>query len=284
MTLMPSLDTIMPMLKGVDGVINARLAATTKVDSLMNVILPSTNAALSISGKDLVLLDSETFRQLAKMLRFKNKERNMIDSLSVEATAYNSQIDVYPFILRMDRYKLAVTGWNDFETNYKYHISVFDSPIFFKFGINLSGNFLKDQMKFRLGKAKLKEDEVARSTIITDTTKVNLFREMDEIFRRGADAGMKSGQLPPPQHGDRKKLDETFSDDSETLSRADSLKLMEEGIIEKPDTASCESTEEKAQAGNGQKQGKRKSRKSERGGNPARNSEAIKPKNEQNNE
>ena len=71
-----------------------------------------------------MLLDTETFRQVSKMLRFKNRNRNVIDSLSVEATALNSQLDVYPFILRMDRYKLAVVGWNDFDTNYKYHASV----------------------------------------------------------------------------------------------------------------------------------------------------------------
>lgn len=209
MKIMPELDSIMPMMKGIDGVINARLAATTKIDTLMNVILPTTSAALNISGKDLVLLDTETFRQVSKMLRFKNRNRNVIDSLSVEATALNSQLDVYPFILRMDRYKLAVVGWNDFDTNYKYHISVLDSPLPFKFGINLSGNILRDNMKFRLGKAKLKENEVAQTSSITETTKKNLFRQMDEIFRRGAEAGLREEQHhhngPVPDTNNRRR-------------------------------------------------------------------------------
>lgn len=155
----------------------------------MNVILPTTSAALNISGKDLVLLDTETFRQVSKMLRFKNRNRNVIDSLSVEATALNSQLDVYPFILRMDRYKLAVVGWNDFDTNYKYHISVLDSPLPFKFGINLSGNILRDNMKFRLGKAKLKENEVAQTSSITETTK----RICSGRWMRFSDAEPKPG-------------------------------------------------------------------------------------------
>lgn len=239
MKLMPGIDTIMPMLKGVDGVINARLAATTKIDSLMNVMLPTTNAVLDIDGKNLVLLDSETFRQIAKLLRFKNKERNLIDSLAVQAAVYDSQLDVYPFILKMDRYKLGVTGWNDFETNYQYHISVLDSPIFFKFGINLSGNLLKDEMKFRLGKAKVKEDEVARSTLIADTTKVNLFKQMDEIFRRGADAGLRNDRSLHGKRKPRRYIDTTMTAD-ERLSAADSLRLIEEGIIERPDTTKAD--------------------------------------------
>lgn len=238
MKIMPELDSIMPMMKGVDGVINARLAATTKIDTLMNVILPSTSAALNISGKDLVLLDTETFRQLSKMLRFKDRNRNMIDSLSVEAVALNSQLDVYPFILRMDRYKLAVVGWNDFETNYKYHISVLDSPLPFKFGINLSGNIMQDKMKFRLGKAKLKEKEVAQSSSITETTKRNLFKQMDEIFRRGAEAGLREehqhpGGPVPTDRGHRPAGFEAITDD-DRLSAADSLQLIQSGLIDAP--------------------------------------------------
>lgn len=227
------------MMKGIDGVINARLAATTKIDTLMNVILPTTSAALNISGKDLVLLDTETFRQVSKMLRFKNRNRNVIDSLSVEATALNSQLDVYPFILRMDRYKLAVVGWNDFDTNYKYHISVLDSPLPFKFGINLSGNILRDNMKFRLGKAKLKENEVAQTSSITETTKKNLFRQMDEIFRRGAEAGLReerhhhNGPVPDTNNH-RRGFDAITEDDR--LTAADSLQLIANGLIEAPDT------------------------------------------------
>lgn len=270
MSLAPELDTIMPMMKGIDGVIDARLTATMNVDSLMNVILPSANAALHVSGKNLVLLDSETFRQLAKLLRFKDKNRNMIDSLSVEATAFNSQLDIYPFIISMDRYKLGIVGWNDFDTNYKYHVSVFDSPLFFKFGINLSGNFLQDKMKFRLGKAKLKESEVARSTIVTDTTKINLFKQMDEIFLRGADAGLRNQRARGNTHKRRQQFD--FD---EQLSSTDSLKLIESGVIERPDTAAVR-TPENAAAKTTDK--KRKPRKQQKETSLVRKEDAVMPK------
>ena len=279
MKIMPELDSIMPMMKGIDGVINARLAATTKIDTLMNVILPTTSAALNISGKDLVLLDTETFRQVSKMLRFKNRNRNVVDSLSVEATALNSQLDVYPFILRMDRYKLAVVGWNDFDTNYKYHISVLDSPLPFKFGINLSGNILRDNMKFRLGKAKLKENEVAQTSSITETTKKNLFRQMDEIFRRGAEAGLREEQHhhngPVPDTNNRRRGFDAITED-DRLTAADSLQLIANGLIEAPDTtavAQPSKTDKKT------KDKKGKKRRSTRSSAAIREKEAVKPKN-----
>ena len=231
--MMPDVDTIMPMLKGVDGIINARMAVTTKVDSLMNVIIPTTNAALHIDGDSLVLLDSETFRSIAKMLMFKNKNRNLVDSLSVEATAFDSRINVYPFILVMDRYRLGVVGSNDFDMNYNYHVSVLKSPLPFKFGINISGNV--DDMKIRLGKARLRENEVAKSSQITDSVKINLMERMGEVFRRGAEAALQSEGMSMFDRNERRRLDgERGFVDGDNLSHADSLQLAKEGIITLP--------------------------------------------------
>ena len=231
--MMPDVDSIMPMLKGVDGIINARMAVTTKVDSLMNVIIPTTNAALHIDGDSLVLLDSETFRSIAKMLMFKNKNRNLIDSLSVEATAFDSRINVYPFILVMDRYRLGVVGSNDFDMNYNYHVSVLKSPLPFKFGINISGNV--DDMKIRLGKARLRENEVAKSSQITDSVKINLMERMGDVFRRGAEAALQSEGMSMFDRNERRRLDgERGVVDGDNLSHADSLQLAKEGIIKLP--------------------------------------------------
>lgn len=258
MQLIPGIDTIMPMFRGIDGIVNARLATTTKVDSLMNIITPTTNAVLDISGKDLVLIDSETFRQIGKLLRFKDRDNNVIDSLKIQAKASNSQLDIYPFILNVDRYKLGVSGWNDFETNYKYHISVLESPLFFKFGINISGNVMEDKMKFSLGKAKLKEQEVASSSMIADTTNINLMRRMGEIFRRGAEAGLRENEWNRPTGSRRRALEL----EDEKLSHADSLKLIEQGLIEKPDTTA---TRQPAQpADNKTKRNKKKENNSSR--------------------
>ena len=286
LNMVPGVDTIMPMLKGVDGVINARLGATTKVDSLMNLIPSTTNAALHVDGKDLVLLDSETFRKISKILLFKNKEKNMIDSLSVEVAAYDSKIDIYPFILNMDRYRLGVMGTNDFDMNYDFHVSILKSPIPFKFGVNISGD--AEDMKIRLGKAKLKENEVARTTMITDTTKVNLFRRMDEMFRKGAEAALKGESLNMYGRGDRERMrKERNSMDltdsmGDTISQADSLRLIEEGIIARPDTVAVESgaVSDEVKKDRTTLKERRKARRSSGNGTLERDRDAVKPEEE----
>ena len=87
-----------------------------------------------------VLLDGETFSEIAKMLMFKRKTENVIDKMSVELLVKNNQLQVLPFMLEMDKYRAAVSGVNDFDMNFKYHISVLQSPLPVKIGIDVTGN------------------------------------------------------------------------------------------------------------------------------------------------
>ena len=58
-------------------------------------------------------MDGETFAEISKMLRFKNKERNVFDSISVNLTVDDGKVTVYPFLLQIDRYQAAVGGTQD---------------------------------------------------------------------------------------------------------------------------------------------------------------------------
>ena len=157
--LVPAIDSLMPLLYGIDGIINANIAATTRISDGMNIDIPTLKAALKLSGDSLVLIDEATFKKIGKWLMFKHKEKNVIDSMNVEMIVQNSQLEMFPFIFDIDRYRLGVMGTNDMAMNLKYHIAVLKSPLPFKFGINISGNV--DDMKIRLGKAKFNEKEHA---------------------------------------------------------------------------------------------------------------------------
>lgn len=181
--LFPAIDSVMPMLSQMDGIVNAQIAATSQVDSLMNIELPTLRAAVKIEGDSLVLLDADTFKTLSKWLLFKQKNRNMIDHMAVEMVVDNSQLQLYPFMFDIDRYRLGVMGHNDMALNLDYHISVLKSPLPFKFGINIKGTF--DDMKIRVGGAKFKENMVYERIDIVDTTRVNLVKQIENVFRRG---------------------------------------------------------------------------------------------------
>lgn len=227
--LMPSLDTLMPLLNNVSGIINADLAATTRVDSLMNIDIPSLKAALKISGDSLVLLDNETFRTVGKWLMFKNKNRNIIDSMAVEMIVDNSQLRLFPFIFNMDRYRLGIMGSNDLALNFNYHVAVIKSPLPFRFGVNISGN--PDHFKVRLGKAKFNDKNIARTVVIADTTRINLVSEITNAFRRGVNKVRMRG-LDFSKVAGNLLLDQSLTGD--TISHADSLYFIQQGVIPAP--------------------------------------------------
>lgn len=231
MQLMPALDTLMPLLQSVKGIVNADIAATSKVDSAMNLDIPSLSAAVKITGDSLVLLDDETFRTIGKWMLFKNKKRNMVNHMEVQLMVENSMLEIFPFIFTIDRYKLGVMGSNDLAMNFNYHISVLKSPIPFKFGINVKGN--PDKMKIRLGGAKFKENMAIERITIVDTTRINLINNIENVFRRGV-RNARVRKLDVGRHPDRLNINGNNDDSGDTISHEDSLLFIREGLIEAP--------------------------------------------------
>ncbi|MCM1292059.1 MAG: hypothetical protein NC111_04455 [Bacteroides sp.] len=227
---MPQIDSLMPMLHELEGMVDAQLAISTELDSLMNIRFSTLDMALRLSGKDLVLLDSETFRTVAKWLLFKNKQRNVIDKMDVEITVHEGWLDLYPVIFDMDRYRLGVVGSNDLNFNLDYHVAVLKSPIPFKFGINIKGT--PEKMKIRLGKAKINEKSVGTSHHLTDSLRVNLLREIGKSFRRGLRSAGAKGLKVQSDH--RNPSQSSAADDTEQFTPADSAILIREGLMEAP--------------------------------------------------
>ena len=170
------------MLRSFEGMVDCTIAATAAVDTMMNIELPTLNAACSIRGENLVLLDGETFTEISKMLRFKNRERNLIDRISVDLLVHDNRIELFPFIVEMDRYKAAVSGVQRLDMSFDYHISVLKSPIPFRLGVNIFGTL--DKFKFRIGRARYKSENLPSFVGLIDTTRVNLRRTITDIFRR----------------------------------------------------------------------------------------------------
>lgn len=175
----PMLDSIVPMLRSFDGQLDCSMTAVTDLDSAMNVDLPTLSAAAYLHGEDMVLLDGETFSEIAKTLMFKNKKRNLIDSISVELTIKNNQMEVYPFMLEMDKYRAAISGTHNFDMSFNYHISLLN-PL--KIGLNIYGNLEKPKFKLVLPKYK-DEKSVTRSTSLQGKT-LNLRQQFQKSLQQ----------------------------------------------------------------------------------------------------
>ncbi|MCS2655433.1 AsmA-like C-terminal region-containing protein [Bacteroides fragilis] len=178
----PALDTIVPMLRSFKGRVMFDVAADARLDSAMNIRIPTLRSAIHIKGDSLVPMDGETFAEISKMLMFKNKKENVFDSISVNVTVHDGNVTVYPFLVEIDRYKAAVGGEQGLDMNFNYHISILKSPLPFKAGVNISGNL--DKMKFRIGKAKYKDAVTPAAVHRVDSTRMNMGNEIVNRFRR----------------------------------------------------------------------------------------------------
>lgn len=197
-TAFPFINTLTPMLRSFEGVLDCNMTAVTELDSFMNVRFPQTTASCYVQGKDMVLLDGETFSEISNTLMFKKKSRNLIDTLSVEMILEDEKLMIFPFQLSIDRYKVAVGGIQNLDKTFDYHVTVLKSPIPFKLGLNITGN--PDKMKIRLAKAKYKDlFAVAREQQLNNTT-INIREEMENKLRKSILDILKAPSTWPMAH------------------------------------------------------------------------------------
>lgn len=235
LNLMPDIDSLMPILRDINGIVTAELAMTTDLDSLLDIKFHTLDAFMRLSGDSLQLVDEHTFRTMAKWLRFKHRDHPVIDHMTAEIMVRDSRLDLFPFVFDFDRYRIGVSGHNDMGLNLDYHIAVLKSPLPFKFGINIKGR--PGHLRFSLGKAHFNENRVAEQRQLTDTVRVNLLDEISRAFRYGVSSGKQNARLARMQRPDAAEFAVP-----DTLTRADSLLFIREGIIELPDTVAPSAT------------------------------------------
>ncbi len=225
----PSIDSLVPMLRSFEGVLDCQMTAMCELDSMMNVVLPSLNTACYLSGENMVLMDGETFAEISKKLMFKNKERNQIDYISVDLHINDNKVEVFPFLVELDRYKLAVGGVHNLDMTFDYHVSVLKSPVPFKLGIDITGDL--DNFKFRIVKCKYKQlFKAAREEELQDT-RMNLRASIRESIAASLRANAPELGSGYTQERIRSRRPETAVTDMDEDDDADPEAFEEEGYV-----------------------------------------------------
>ena len=192
-TLFPAVDSILPMLTSFAGDLDCELAATTDIDTLMNLVKPSIDGVLKISGKDLSLRDSREFTKIANMLMFRDRNKAHIDNMAVTGMVRNNILEVFPFVLNVDRYQLAASGVQNLDSQFRYHISVLRSPLLVKFGLNAWGPDF-NHIHYSLGKAQYRNANVPVFTQQLDTVQYSLVAAIHNIFELGVEKAMEENR------------------------------------------------------------------------------------------
>jgi hypothetical protein len=156
----------------------------------------------------MVLLDGETFSNIAKKLYFKNKKRNIIDSISVDLALANGNISVYPFVLSIDRYVAAIGGAQNLDMSFQYHISVLKWPVpLIKIGLNLWGN--PDDIHYRIVSRKYENLLTPVKEKSLQSAVINLRQQLHDGIRKVIDDILNESPeiinrrlIPPDIHDD----------------------------------------------------------------------------------
>ena len=152
-SLIPQVVEIEPALKAFRGKADFHFALETYVDSLYQPKKSTVRGAASITAQDLTVIDSVTFRRIKKLLLFRKKTANRIDSINAEMTIYKNEATLYPLCLQIDRYKAAAGGYHTLDHYMDYDLNLL-KPIYF--GLKIRGP--QDAVKYKVTKCKFKKD------------------------------------------------------------------------------------------------------------------------------
>lgn len=210
--LLPTVDSLMPALKSFHGILGCQVSATSQLDTNMNVIMPTLDGLIKISGEDLFIRDAGDLKRLTRLLLFKDKNIGHIDNLYASAVVHDNKLEVFPFELGVDRYRLALYGMQGFDNTMYYHISILKSPFLIRFGINIFGT--TDNWRFRLCFPKYRPGRVPAFSDELDNVHVNITKSIRNIFRDGVE-GVRRYNRQSMRNLDRSKDEKGFDPGSD---------------------------------------------------------------------
>ena len=190
--MLPNVDEMMPALKSFEGKLNMDLSVTSSLDSNMNVVMPTVEGIMRIGGKNLNISDAGNLRRITSLLMFKDKNIGHINDMSVDAVVHDSKLEVFPFELAVDRYRLVLRGTQGLDKEMNYHISVIKSPFLIPFGINIYG--YTDNWRFLIGLPKYREGRIPVYTKQLDTVQVNILQSIKDVYNKGIDNVRKASR------------------------------------------------------------------------------------------
>ena len=187
--MLPTVDAMMPALKSFEGNLACDVSVTTQLDTNMNVLTPTLNGLVRIAGENLNIKNAGSLRKVTRLLMFKDKNIGHIEDLYVDAVIGDNKVEVYPFVLGVDKYKVALAGTQGFSGSMRYNISILESFLPFRFGIDIYGNL--EKWRFSLGRNKYRGGRVPSFTADLDTMQVNLLDVIRNVYNRGVENAME---------------------------------------------------------------------------------------------
>ena len=109
-------------------------AATFKLDTNMRVIYPSMEGTLQFHADSLSVRDLGDLKKYARLLLFRKLTDVPVHDIDISATMSDGKLEVFPFLVGVDRYAFALTGEQCLDGDFSYRGTVIKSPMIIRAG------------------------------------------------------------------------------------------------------------------------------------------------------
>ena len=186
-----TLELMMPEMSNLNGIVDLSLDANLLLFPDMYINMPSLRADIDLKGRELSLRQSDFIHRLARKLFIRDKNNLAIKDVDIKATVHDNLLELYPFTLDVENYELRALGTNNFDGDLYYHIAVDKSPVPFRFGVDVEGNFRNPKIRF--GSARFNSRKGERITLDNEgAPQMNLVKEAKffarEFVRKAAES------------------------------------------------------------------------------------------------
>lgn len=186
---------MMPQMRNIKGELSAMAEAKLLVFPNMYLNMPSIWADLYVHGKNLSLHQDKFIRRITRMMLIRNSNDIKLADMDIHASVHDNLMELYPFDISFDKYRLQFGGLNNFDGNMYYHLGINKSPVPFPFGINIKGEFSHPEIRFGGATYKVNQGENISSSVMEEK-RVNLPLSLKCLVREMIEKAAEADTTP----------------------------------------------------------------------------------------
>lgn len=186
---------MMPQMRNIKGQLSATADARLLLFPDMYVNMPSIWADIHMQGDNLSLHQDPFIRRITRMMLIRNSDDIRLADVSIHASVHDNLMELYPFEISFDKYRLHFGGINNFNGDMYYHLGVNKSPVPFPFGINIIGKLTHPEIRFGGAGFKIKQSEEISSSVM-EAKRVNLPLELKCLVREMIEKAAEADTTP----------------------------------------------------------------------------------------
>lgn len=186
---------MMPQMRNLKGNISTGVDAKMLLFPNMYINMPSIWADMNVKGNNMMLRQDPFIRRITKMMLIPDSEYIRLADMDIHASVHDNLVEVYPFDISFDRYRMKFGGLNNFDGDMYYHLGVNKSPIPFPFGINIIGKFKHPEIKFGGVTLKIRKGEEITSSVM-DNKHINLMLRLKLLIREMIEKAAEADTTP----------------------------------------------------------------------------------------